>query len=44
MVNGGSSSTWWVTVTVVHDDLIADKGLAITYDQDIESGDCLLLR
>jgi len=31
-------------VTVVHDDLIADKGLALTDDQDIESGDCLLLR
>jgi hypothetical protein len=28
----------------VHDDLIADKGLAFTYGQHIESRDCLLLR
>ena len=31
-------------ISQVHDDLIADKGLAFTYDQHIESGDCLLLR
>lgn len=31
-------------ISQVHDDLIADKGLAFTYDQYIESGDCLLLR
>jgi hypothetical protein len=31
-------------ISQVHDDLIADKGLALSYDQDIESGDCLLLR
>ena len=31
-------------ISQVHDDLIADKGLAFTYDQHIESGDCRLLR
>ena len=31
-------------ISQVHDDLIADKGLALTYNQHIESGDCLLLR
>ena len=31
-------------ISQVHDDLIADEGLAFTYDQYIESGDCLLLR
>ena len=29
-------------ISQVHDDLIADKGLAFIYDQHIESGDCLL--
>jgi hypothetical protein len=27
-------------ISQVHDDLIADKGLAFTYDPHIESGDC----
>jgi hypothetical protein len=31
-------------ISQVHDDLIADNGLAFTYDQHIEPGDCLLLR
>lgn len=31
-------------ISQVHDDLIADTGVAFTYDQHIESGDCLLLR
>lgn len=31
-------------VSRVHDDLIAGKGLAFSYDQAVESGDALLLR
>ena len=31
-------------ISQVHDDVIADKGLALTYDQHIASGDCMLLR
>jgi hypothetical protein len=31
-------------ISQVHDDVIPDKGLAFTYDQHIESSDCLLLR
>jgi len=30
-------------ISQVHDDPDRDKGLAFTYDQRIESGDCLLL-
>jgi len=30
-------------ISQVHDDPIADKGLAFTYDQRIEFGDCLPL-
>jgi len=30
-------------ISQVHDDPDRDKGLAFTYDQHIESGDCLLL-
>ncbi len=30
-------------ISQVHDDPDLDKGLAFTYDQHIESGDCLLL-
>ncbi|MFX0577953.1 nuclear transport factor 2 family protein [Nocardia nepalensis] len=31
-------------ITRVHEENIAGKGLTFTYDQDIESGDALLLR